>query len=178
MYFYLHTCYFLQSVMVCLLQEDCEPRVTNDSGYSSIAESASSVPSAAPATVSQRKLRQSQPDRNIPQEVTAPADLEKIEEKISEIFDSMNIGNSINYTPGITVADTQKFLQKWMTRLEVRRCSLEDQQVDLGEIKEERPCQDISRTGQRGWGVSRTRINRNLTGEFLIKLGDVMKRSE
>ena len=165
-------------MMVCLLQEDCEPRVTNDSGYSSIAESASSVPSAAPATVSQRKLRQSQPDRNIPQEVTAPADLEKIEEKISEIFDSMNIGNSINYTSGITVADSQKFLQKWMTRLEVRRCSLEDQQVDLGEIKEERPCQDISRTGQRGWGVSRTRINRNLTGEFLIKLGDVMKRSK
>ena len=86
--------------MVYLLQEDCEPRVTNDSGYSSIAESASSVPSVAPATVSQRKLRQSQPDRNIPQEVTTPADLEKIEEKISEIFDSMNIGNSINYTTG------------------------------------------------------------------------------
>ena len=86
-------------LMVCLVQEDCEPRVTNDSGYSSIAESAS-VPSPAPATVSQRKLRQSQPDRNIPQEVTTPADLEKIEEKISEIFDSMNIGNSINYTTG------------------------------------------------------------------------------
>ena len=86
--------------MVCLVQEDCEPRVTNDSGYSSIAESAS-VPSPAPATVSQRKLRQSQPDRNIPQEVTTPADLEKIEEKISEIFDSMNIGNSINYSSGI-----------------------------------------------------------------------------
>ena len=65
-----------------------------------------------------------------------------------------------------------------MTRLEVKRWSLEDQQVDLGEIKEERPCQDISRTGQRGWEVSRTRINRNLTGEFLIKLGDVMKRSK
>ena len=92
--------------MVCLLQEDCEPRVTNDSGYSSIAESAS----PAPATVSQRKLRQAEPDRNIPQEVTTvtptPADLEKIEEKISEIFDSMNIGNSINYSSGI---------QLWLT---------------------------------------------------------------
>ena len=106
-------------LMVCLVQEDCEPRVTNDSGYSSIAESAS-VPSPAPATVSQRKLRQAEPDRNIPQEVApvtpTPADLEKIEEKISEIFDSMNIGNIINYTPGIAVADSQKFLQIWMTR--------------------------------------------------------------
>ena len=78
--------------------------MTNDSGYSSIAESAS-VPLPAPATVSQRKLRQAESDRDIPQEVTpvtpSPADLEKIEEKISEIFDSMNIGNSINYTPGI-----------------------------------------------------------------------------
>ena len=90
--------------MVCLLQEDCEPRVTTDSGFSSIAESAS-VPSPAPATVSQRKLSQPEPDRNIPQEqeVTTPADLEKIEEKISEIFDSMNIGNSINDTVRNTV---------------------------------------------------------------------------
>ena len=100
--------------------------MTNDSGYSSIAESASSVSSAAPATVSQRKLRQAEPDRNIPQEVApvtpTPADLEKIEEKISEIFDSMNIGNSINYSPGTHGGcDTQKFLQKWMTRLEVKR---------------------------------------------------------
>ena len=116
--------------MVCLLQEDSEPRVTNDSGYSSIAESAS-VPSPAPPTVTQRKLRQAESDRNIPHEVTTvttvtptPADLEKIEEKISEIFDSMNIGNSINDTPGIcTVPDTRKFLQKWMTRLEVKRWS-------------------------------------------------------
>ena len=82
--------------------------MTNDSGYSSIAESASSVSSAAPATVSQRKLRQAESDRNIPQEVApvtpTPADLEKIEEKISEIFDSMNIGNSINDTVSYTVS--------------------------------------------------------------------------
>ena len=101
--------------------------MTNDSGYSSIAESAS-VPSPAPTTVSQRKLRQAEPDRNIPQEVTTvtptPADLEKIEEKISEIFDSMNIGNSINDRPGIQGgSNTQTFLQKWRTRLEGTRWS-------------------------------------------------------
>ena len=81
--------------------------MTNDSGYSSIAESASvsaSLPSPAPGSVSQRKLRQPEPDRNIPGEARptpTSADLEKIEEKISEIFDSMNIGNSINNTPSI-----------------------------------------------------------------------------
>ena len=61
-----------------------------------------------------------------------------------------------------------------MTRLEVRRCSLEDQQVDLEGIKEEKPCRDISRTGQPGWEVSRTRINKSLTGGCLIKLADIV----
>ena len=161
--------------MVCFLQEDSEPRVTNDSGYSSIAESAS-VPSPAPATVSQRKLRQPEPDRNIPGEARptpTSADLEKIEEKISEIFDSMNIGNSINNTPSTyTVSDTMKFLQKWMTRLEGERWSCEDQQVDLWGIKEEKLCLDISRTGQPGWGVLRTRINRSLIGESSFLIND------
>ena len=46
--------------------------------------------------------------------------------------------------------------------------------MDLGEIKEEKPCRDISRTGQPGWEVSRTRISRSLTGEFLIKLADIV----
>ena len=108
-------------------QEDCESPspVTDESGYASIAETASmtSVSSSNSSSLQTDSVRMRRNKRKqLMRESIATADMEEIEEKISEIFDSMNIGNSINYSPGTHGGcDTQKFLQKWMTRLEVKR---------------------------------------------------------
>ena len=74
-----------------LIQEDSSHNSeisASDSGYSSIAESAQPT-----VTVRNRKLSSSADASNIPRDV-APADLDKIEEKISEIFDSLNVGKT------------------------------------------------------------------------------------
>lgn len=73
-----------------LIQEDSSHSEisASDSGYSSIAESAQPT-----VTVRDRKLSSSAVTSNIHRDV-APADLDKIEEKISEIFDSLNVGKT------------------------------------------------------------------------------------
>ena len=79
-------------------QEDCESPspVTDESGYASIAETASmtSVSSSNSSSLQTDSVRMRRNKRKqLVRESIATADMEEIEEKISEIFESMNLGD-------------------------------------------------------------------------------------
>ena len=79
-------------------QEDCESPspVTDESGYASIAETASmtSVSSSNSSSLQTDSVRMRRNKRKqLVRESIATADMEQIEEKISEIFESMNLGD-------------------------------------------------------------------------------------
>ena len=86
-----------------IYKEDCEPPAADESGYSSIAETASCASTSSSSSCSAPTLPSvTEPGRGARrrgrhkvQETECSEDIEKIEEKISEIFDSMNLGASL-----------------------------------------------------------------------------------
>ena len=86
------------TILSFLRQEDCESSspVTDESGYASIAETASmtSVSSSNSSSLQTDSVRMRRNKRKqLVRESIATADMEEIEEKISEIFESMNLGD-------------------------------------------------------------------------------------
>ena len=86
-----------------IYKEDCEPPAADESGYSSIAETASCASTSSNSSCSAPALPSvAEPGRGArrrgrhkEQQPASSEDIEKIEEKISEIFDSMNLGASL-----------------------------------------------------------------------------------
>ena len=86
-----------------IYKEDCEPPAADESGYSSIAETASCASTSSNSSCSAPALPSvAEPGRGArrrgrhkEQHTASSEDIEKIEEKISEIFDSMNLGASL-----------------------------------------------------------------------------------
>ena len=88
-----------------IYKEDCEPPAADESGYSSIAETAScastssssscSAPASISSSVAEPGRGARRRGRHKEQHTASSEDIEKIEEKISEIFDSMNLGASL-----------------------------------------------------------------------------------
>ena len=88
-----------------IYKEDCEPPAADESGYSSIAETAScastssssscSAPASISSSVAEPGRGGRRRGRHKEQHTASSEDIEKIEEKISEIFDSMNLGASL-----------------------------------------------------------------------------------
>ena len=86
-----------------IYKEDCEPPAADESGYSSIAETASCASTSSTSSCSAPALPSvAEPGRGArrrgrhkEQHTASSEDIEKIEEKISEIFDSMNLGASL-----------------------------------------------------------------------------------
>ena len=86
-----------------IYKEDCEPPAADESGYSSIAETASCASTSSNSSCSAPALPSvAEPGRGArrwgrhkEQQTASSEDIEKIEEKISEIFDSMNLGASL-----------------------------------------------------------------------------------
>ena len=88
-----------------IYKEDCESPAADESGYSSIAETAScastssssscSAPASISSSVTEPGRDARRRGRHKEQQTASSEDIEKIEEKISEIFDSMNLGASL-----------------------------------------------------------------------------------
>ena len=90
-----------------IYKEDCEPPAADESGYSSIAETAScastsstsssscSAPASISSSVAEPGRGARRRGRHTEQHTASSEDIEKIEEKISEIFDSMNLGATL-----------------------------------------------------------------------------------
>ena len=76
--------------------------MTDESGYASIAETASinSVSSSNSSSLHTESVRMRKNKRKqLVRESIATADMEEIEEKISEIFESMNLGETFAHFP-------------------------------------------------------------------------------
>ena len=89
--------------------------MTDESGYASIAETASinSVSSSNSSSLHTESVRMRKNKRKqLVRESIATADMEEIEEKISEIFESMNLGETFTHFP----KPIDYFLQKQTRR--------------------------------------------------------------